>query len=235
MMDRIMRSGNKKAVNGGDPGPGSTISDLQGGFTLLELMISIALIGVIVLILTGAMRLGFRSVDAGEKRIETLERMRVSLNTLDAQIQSQIPITYVDEDGSTKYYFKGEATEMVFTTNYSLWNGQMGYVLVHYSVVPDGFGKQSLMISENTVGMAAAREAKLFESYDRISFEYFYKAPTDEQGSWVQQWSDDADIPEKVRMSLVRGTEDLSMIIPMRARGTLSQQPSSVAGVPVRR
>src|SRR3989304_6144706 len=44
------------------------------GFTLLELLISIVMLGIMILIVTGAMRLGFRSVDAGEKKAESLER-----------------------------------------------------------------------------------------------------------------------------------------------------------------
>ncbi len=211
------------------------LSRPEAGFTLLELMISIALIGVIVLILTGAMRLGFRSVDAGERRIEALERIRASLNIVDAQIQSEIPVTYIDEDGSTRYYFKGSGTTMEFSTNFSLWSGQAGYVLVHYKVATDNSGLQSLLISENIIGMTAMRETKLFDSFSEISFEYFYKGPTDEQGSWVREWTDDTDFPEKVKLHLVRGAEDMSMIVPMRARGTLSQQPSAVAGTPVTR
>ena len=196
------------------------------GFTLLELMISITLIGIIVLIVAGAMRLGYRSVDAGERKIESLERMRASLSLIDSQIQSEIPLT-IDEDGSRKYYFKGEKRTLLFPSNHSLWGGQMGYVVVTYSVVPDNRGKQTLWVSESIIGAENKIEAKLFESLDDISFQYFYKGPTDEQGSWVEQWTDDTDIPEKVSVRLVQGPRELSLVIPMRARGSLARQPSA--------
>jgi len=196
------------------------------GFTLLELMISITLIGIIVLIVAGAMRLGYRSVDAGERKIESLERMRASLSLIDSQIQSEIPLT-IDEDGSRKYYFQGEKGTLVFPSNYSLWGGQMGYVAVTYSVVPDNRGKQTLWVSESMIGAENKMEAKLFESLDEISFQYFYKGPTDQQGSWVEQWTDNTDIPEKVSVRLVQGTRELSLVIPMRARGSLAKQPSA--------
>lgn len=198
----------------------------KAGFTLLELMISIAIIGLIVLIITGALRLGFRSVDAGEAKIESLERIRASLTIMDSQIQSQIPITYND-NGSKKYYFKGERTSMQFSTNYSLWNGQAGYVLLAYKVVPDLSGRQALWISENVIGMGNVREAKLFDALSEIYFEYFYKDPTEEQGNWINQWSDETVMPEKVRVHLVEGVRRISLVIPMRARGTLAQQPSA--------
>jgi general secretion pathway protein J len=194
------------------------------GFTLLELVISLAILGIIVMIIAGAMRLGFRSVEAGEKKIESIDRIRAALNIIDAQIQSEIPITYTNEDGSRRYYFEGNRSSMVFSTNYSLWGGETGYVLAHYKVDSDVSGLQSLFISENIIGIDSTRQTKLFDSFNEIYFEYFYKAPTDEQGSWVNEWTEDTDIPEKVRVHLVQGTRDISLIIPMRAKGTLTPQ-----------
>ena len=55
-------------------------------------MISITMISVILLIAGTAMRLGYRSTDAGEKRIMSIERFRASLNIVDAQIQSVLPL-----------------------------------------------------------------------------------------------------------------------------------------------
>jgi prepilin-type N-terminal cleavage/methylation domain-containing protein len=199
------------------------------GFTLLELTISIALIGIIVLIIAGAMRLGFRSVDSGEKRIESLERMRASLNIIDSQIQSEIPLTY-DDEGAIKYYFKGEREFMQFPTNYSIWGGENGYVTVTYKIETGDNGKQVLFVSENIVGMEGKRDTKLFDAYEMIYFEYFYKDPTEEEGKWVDQWTDDVNIPEKIKLHLVEGARDLSIIIPFRARGSLTQMPSGSTG-----
>ena len=70
------------------------ILNSRRGFTLLELIISITLLGIIVLVTVGAMRLGSRSVDSGEKRIASLERIKSSLNIIESQIQSEVPLTY---------------------------------------------------------------------------------------------------------------------------------------------
>ena len=199
----------------------STICNSSTGFTLLELTVSIAMIGIIILIIAGAMRLGLRSVDSGEKRIESLERIRASLNIIDSQIQSAIPLTY-DEEGIKKYYFKGEREFMQFSTNYSIWGGEKGYVITAYKVEPGDNGKQVLYASENIVGIEGKRKTKLFDTFEIIYFEYFFKDPTEEEGEWVEQWTDDVTIPEKVRLHLVEGTRDLSMIIPLRARGYLT-------------
>jgi prepilin-type N-terminal cleavage/methylation domain-containing protein len=204
------------------PIPPFTKGGLRGdyGFTLLELMISLVLLVISIVILVGAMRLSFRSVDAGEKKIESLERIRASFNIIDSQIQSQIPLTY-DEEGVREYYFTGEKDSMQFSTNYSIWGGQKGYVIVTYRVSSEENGKPVLYASENIVGIEGSRETKLLDAFDAIYFEYFYKDPTEEAGNWVEQWTDSSTIPEKIKVHLVTGERDLSLIIPVRIRQSM--------------
>jgi general secretion pathway protein J len=195
------------------------------GFTLLELIISIALIGIIVLIIVGVMRLATKSIDSGERRIESLERMRTSLNIIDSQIQSFMPLTYEEEnDVNRKYYFKGERESMQFSTNFSIWGGERGYVITTYTVRAGDNGKQILYASERIVGMEGVRETRLFDTFDRVHFEYFYKDPTEETGKWTEQWTNDTVIPDKVKFHLIDGARDLSLIIPFRAQKSLTVQ-----------
>ncbi len=192
-----------------------------GGFTLLELVISIALIGIIVIIIVGAMRLGIRSIDSGEKRMESLERMRTAFNIIDSQIQSFVPLTY-EEDAERKYYFSGERESMLFSTNISIWGGEKGYVLATYTVRTGDNGKQVLYASETVIGMQGSRETKLFDTFDQVYFEYFFKDPTEEQGKWVERWTDTSSIPEKVRLHFVEGMRDTSLIIPFRVQKSMT-------------
>lgn len=192
----------------------------RNGFTLLELIISIALIGIIVLIIVGVMRLAAQSTESGEKKTEYLERMRTSFSIIDSQIQSYTPLTY-EEDAVKKYYFKGEPQSMQFSTNISLWGGEKGYVIVTYTVKTGDNGKQVLYASENVVGMEGSRETKLLDAFERIYFEYFFKDPTEEKGSWIERWTVTTGIPEKVRLHFVNGTQDLSLIIPFRVQKSM--------------
>jgi general secretion pathway protein J len=198
----------------------------MSGFTLLELTVSIALLGIIILIVAGTLRLGYRSVEGGEKRIESLERIRSSLNIIDSQIQSFTPLSYEDE-GEKKYYFKGERGMMQFSTNNSIWGGEKGYVVATYTVTTADNGKQVLSASENIVGMGSGRETKLFTNFDTISFLYFFKDPTEEEGTWVDQWTEEDSLPEKIALRLTEGARDFTMIIPLRANKALEGQIGS--------
>ena len=189
------------------------------GYTLLELLLSISLIVIIITIVGGAIRLGYRSSDAGEKKIDLLERLRTSFRTIDVQLQSEIPLTHEGENGR-EFYFKGDEKSLQFSTNYSVWDGRRGYVLALYRIEPDGYGKQVMHLSENTIGLEGKRETRLFDNLDDIYFEYFNK-DTSNEDKWISRWTETNDIPQRVRVHLVQGTKKFSIIIPMRARGTL--------------
>jgi general secretion pathway protein J len=195
------------------------------GFTLLELLISIVMIAIIVLIIGGAMRLGFRSVDAGEKKIESLERLKASLQIIDAQIQSLIILTH-GEGGTMESSFEGDKESLQFSTNYSIWGGQKGYVVVSYDVSSEEGSKPFLLASETIMGTEGGRETKLLDGFEEIYFEYFYKDPTEEEGKWVEEWTDESNIPEKIRLHLVTGQKDLSFIIPVRVKESVVQTSS---------
>ncbi|MGA1863513.1 MAG: prepilin-type N-terminal cleavage/methylation domain-containing protein [bacterium] len=63
----------------------------ETGFTLLELMISITILSLIMGVILGAMRLGTRAWEAGEKRIDRLQRMRITYDIISEDIKSILP------------------------------------------------------------------------------------------------------------------------------------------------
>lgn len=192
----------------------------SAGFTLLELMISISILGIMILILMGALRLGFRSVEAGGKKIDSLERVRASLTVIESQIQSAIPLTH-DVNGETKPYFTGDRTSLEFSTNYSIWEGEIGYSVVSYRVAEGDKGKWSLLASESRVGQEIKREITLLDQFDDLYFEYYYKDPTEEKGKWVDQWNESNTIPEKIRFHWTAQGKALSLIIPIKTGWSL--------------
>jgi hypothetical protein len=159
--------------------------------------------------------------------MESLERLRASLSMIDNQIQSAMPVL-VNDNGTQKASFKGDRASFQFTTNYSLWGGQQGYLDVTYKIESAENGKKILTASENIIGLGGGGELKLLDPYDDIYFEYFTKDPTEEEGKWSEQWQDETNVPAKVRLHLTTGIKDFAMIIPIRARGSLKQnQPLS--------
>jgi general secretion pathway protein J len=194
-----------------------TISDLRG-FTLLELLIAITVLSLIVVIVGSGIRLGFRAADAGEKKIESLERLRRSVAIIDAQIQSAIPLTFADQ-GERRTFFRGDKQGLRFVTNYSIWGGQTGDVVVNYRVGPDPQGRQTLYATENVVGTAAFVETRLLTDCEVIDFTYFDRGFTEGEGKWVDQWTEEVLVPDRIKLHFRYRNRDYSVISPTRVKG----------------
>jgi len=197
-------------------GPGSE-GGKERGFTLLELLISIGLLALIVVILGGAMRIGFRAIDAGERRMDALDRYRTSFGILTAQLQSAAPLTY-DEEGEKRYYLKGDDRSLRFATNRSIWGEDRGCVIVSYRLEAGEGGRLSLYASERPVGMEGTREVRLFDDLKSLSFAYYAREAAEEKGEWTEDWSDDTRYPEQVKLRFIRGGGEAEILVPLYAR-----------------
>lgn len=202
------------------------------GFTLLELIIAIAVFGMVAVMIASALGLGYRSVDKGERRIESLERRKFALMLIQSQIRSFVPIRYYDaEAGVNRYRFEGAGRTLSFPSNYSVWGGGGGTsVYVTYRVVDDGAGKVDIYLSERNLfatgmhegiygGGQEEEEVLLVEGADKAGFEYFDKGPLKPVGEWVVMWEDTKRIPGMIRVSIKRGLTDLVIPLRVRARG----------------
>jgi general secretion pathway protein J len=188
------------------------------GFTLLEMLLAITVFTVIVVIIGGAMRLGYRSADKGERKIEYAERLRRSVEILEGQIQSSLPLV-VKEDAQTKAYFSGGKKTLTLATNYSVRDGRRGYIVAEYTVRGDQSGKESLFLSERPVGAETGSEALLLKDCDSVEFGYLEKGLTEEEGKWVEEWSNDEVGPERIRVSIKLRDWGYSIVIPVRVGG----------------
>jgi hypothetical protein len=144
---------------------------------------------------------------------------------MDAQIQSGVASKTTGEtvDETNQHIFEGKKDSLRFASNYSLMGGQKGYVIVAYRVETGTNEKRTLFAQENTVGMENQKEVKLLEDFDDIHFEYFFKEATAEEGQWIEEWADTMTIPGKIRIHLVRGNQQISLVVPVRTTSMTAQ------------
>ncbi len=204
----------------------------ERGFTLLELLITMVVLLLIVVFSTGALSLGSRSVAQGDARMEYLERLRMSLSTIRAQIESQIPLR-IEEGGTMRYAFRGDSKSLQFATGYSAWGSEKGPVMVTYRVEDDGKGRQVLRVSEALSGTEAKRETILLEASE-ITFEYETVNPVDPAATWGESWGETDMIPGRVRVHLADGRKSFVLAIPTRSMGVITpaQQVSATRELP---
>lgn len=187
------------------------------GFTLLELLISMSLFLLVIVIIGGSLRLGFRSIGAAEGKSDAMERFRSSWEIIMNQIQSAAPLTY-DDDGAKKYYFKGDANHLQFVTTRSAWGDEQGSVIVSYRLESGERGRKALYASERSGVNEDIREVMLFDDLKTLSFSYFGREALGAEGTWTEQWDDPARYPEQVKMNLLGDQGEVTLLIPLYAR-----------------
>ena len=127
------------------------------GFTLLELIVSLTILGVIVTIVFGAMRIGVSAWEKGEGDIENQQRYRIVLDRIGQQMASMaVPVDMPQAD-AVKYLLKGDAASVEFVSRISLMpENRSGLVYVKYEVRTDGEGERSLSCYEQSLARRSA-------------------------------------------------------------------------------
>jgi len=177
-------------------------SSISPGFTLLELLISFTIIGLILVIVFGSLRIGARAWEKGEKDVEMRQRERIVLDLVKRQITS-IFVRVVKENDEQPFFLKGDGESMEFISRIPMVPGnRAGLVYVKYVVRTEDGGGKSLMFSEkNTYIIEKIMEDQSEEDFfelipgaENIEFEYLKGPSEDEEESvWQETWDPDSD------------------------------------------
>ncbi|MBW2708406.1 MAG: prepilin-type N-terminal cleavage/methylation domain-containing protein [Deltaproteobacteria bacterium] len=199
------------------------------GFTILELMLSLTIMGLVLLIIFGALRIGTRAWEKGEKDVAVHQRQRAVLGLLSRQIASAC--IYEIKMGDDAFYFKGSEETMAFVSRSPIVPGALtGVVFVKYMIQGgDGDGQKQLKLYEKDAGFLTEadfqnqREEDLFtlmSGVQDLQFEYLKggEGETDWQTSWDP--SEKTGLPLAVKIVLKQDDETapISLMVPIRCR-----------------
>jgi general secretion pathway protein J len=189
------------------------ISRRPYGFTLLELLIAITLLGFILALLFSGFRLASRSWDAVDARLErtTQEEMaRAVARRLLLQMQ---PIRWKKAQDQP-IAFVGEPNRIVFIAPLS---GQAGVSGLRVIEIAASSGSQGVKPSatlvlkqaplrhdaENFVNtLSGTKEHLLLDDLSTIQFGFFGPAKKDDPPQWQSTWTNPSELPRLVRIRL---------------------------------
>jgi len=210
------------------------VFEKKHGFTLLELLVSLAVMGLMVAVVFGALRLGIRSWERGNQLAQAAQDHVFNWHLISRQLRSTYPFKGV----GNKLYFQGEKDELAFISAYSLKMGdRKGLVRVIYRIEKDHrTGKTRFLVYEEPLLNKERLEEKvdkddfleLLLSEKKISFSYEKQATTvetkSEEASWQEKWgSNDRGMPSKVKIVLESGgitkkKEEEDILLPIMVR-----------------
>jgi general secretion pathway protein J len=199
------------------------------GFTLLELMLSLAILGIVLLIIFGALRIGTRAWEKGEKDIAVHQRQRAVLSLLTQQIASAC--IYEIKLGDEPFYFKGSENTMEFVSRSPIVPGALtGVVFAKYKVQEgDTQGKKELGLYEKDAGFLKEEDLLnnedfliLISGLETLRFEYLKEGDDEAEPQWQAVWdpSEKSGLPLAVKIVMKQDSETapITLVVPIHCR-----------------
>lgn len=184
----------------------------QNGFTLLELLIAMALLGLILLLLLSGFRLGIRSWDAAQQRVDNMNTVRALESFLRREMSQVFPYQW-KKGTPLRLAFQGERYKMNFVAPLSSRIGGGGLfaislelekkgeeIRIIWKQMPVSAQMQDFSRLTGTDGMVlgASRQGPL----EDIWLSYYGQEKEGTEPRWMDRWENDKRLPRLIRIQV---------------------------------
>ena len=196
----------------------------QRGFTLLELILALSIMGMVVLVALGAFRIGQRAWERGDAVAAQNQRLRIGAERMRQQLAAAT-IYVLPGENDAVVGFTGSPSEIRFVSRLSLVPGhEQGLVYVHYRLMETAdqgwvlaFYEQPVMLLESVPQDEPAPEAfhRLMVGLSEAAWQYRGGEDVPD-GTWQEVWDagEQLRLPTAVRLRLRCGNDPpLSVVI----------------------
>jgi general secretion pathway protein J len=182
---------------------------VQGGFTLLELLIALTLLGLITVMLYGGLHLATKGAALGERRAEASEQVRLIQSFIRREVSQVYPLVWRGE-GKPRVAFNGGSETLHFAAILPAHRGEGGLYLVSIGVA-DSYPAHQLIFSyrlarpeiqDFETKEAPQERVVLVEDIEKLEFLYYGKREKEDEARWHSRWKDRKNLPRLVRLRL---------------------------------
>jgi len=182
----------------------------DAGFTLVELLVAITLVGLISVTLFGGFRFGTRAWEIGTQRSERLDELQVVQAFLRGRLSQTLVPRHESEDGEQKGLLVGSEAALSFTapwlTSLNL-GGLYTFKLSHH----DGDEGGELLLQWEPLGGAwntnagddpDPGERVLLEGVESVTLHYYGSLRRGEDPAWHEIWDESPLLPQLLSLEL---------------------------------
>jgi general secretion pathway protein J len=176
----------------------------ESGFTLIEVLVGLAISSLILVGLSAAMASVNRAFDRTAESISSQNEVSAALDVAGSDI-SRIEPARETTTPNGRFQFSGRSSELVYVLAERPANNKEGLYWVRLQIVEKD--KQSQLIRSrapyNSAGSSAIAwtdDVILLE--DSSTIEFAYRAPRRGLRDWAGEWNDSSSLPEQVRITI---------------------------------
>jgi len=178
------------------------------GFTLVELLLALVLMGMLLSLAYGGLRASTRAVDKGQAILEESSRIRMAHQFVRKQLNQLAFLGFEEnEDDGTRIVFEGEPGRIRYVApmpgylgfggpqvqELALIRGEEGLELVLYHALLQGFEEQNLYLSEPIL---------LVDKIDDAEFSFIGRDDTGALTGWTNQWDQPETLPVSISLDI---------------------------------
>jgi general secretion pathway protein J len=187
------------------------------GFTLLEMLVGLTLLGVLLILIYSALNIGLRAWDTGDQRASEASHQRIVQSFLRRELGQVFPIRWRGIPES-KIAFEGVKRELKFVTALNLGaavkEGGLQWGHLYLADDPeegvDGRRRQSLFLKREVFdlqakdwdGLGNAKPTRLIAGVKEIEIAYFGAKNETSDPKWVDEWKQPLRMPLLVKISI---------------------------------
>lgn len=176
----------------------------EAGLTLIELLVGLAVLGLIAAVLAGALRTGIAGSEAIERRVERLNELRLGQAFIRRHMSQARPVKWAD-GRRARVAFDGDADGVSFVSVMPSWPSAGGLYLVRLALVGDRLVLVRRITAGESPGFDFDRHAErwvLASGVASLRFAYFGAETRREPPQWHDRWRERAELPLLVRLDV---------------------------------
>lgn len=177
----------------------------QAGFTLLELVVAITLMGLVLVVLYSGLRLGLNGWDSGEQRAEATNRLRLAQEFLRRQLMQSLTVYAINEEQKRVVAFAGQPDRIEFVAPMLAQLGRGGLYRVRVEAHDNRLWIRWRPYLPTDPEAGEEQETVLLEDVSGVEWAYFgpeQESQLESPPHWRSNWMNAQRRPQLVRLNL---------------------------------
>lgn len=205
--------------------PHHSSAKTDAGFTLVEMLVALALLALMLASMPSALRLGLRALSAAED-LERAAARQAATDFMEQRLVQASPIYEHRADGRSRVAFRGDATSVTFIAPAASGATSSLYSF-EFKAATDVAGRNGVAASfasyrpgSDRPDSRAPRQERLLLPETGVAFRYFGAATPRSAPQWNEVWDATDNLPElvEVRLMAARSGTSRVLLVPLRLR-----------------
>ena len=201
-------------------GPGD--ADRRAGFTLVELLVSMAVLALVALTMVAGLRFVMQAVASTDTRREGLEELTLGLSVLRGELERAEPLM-VKIGNRDLVMFSGLGDRLRFANVEPAYLAGPPYLAYEYAVTPDSgayrIDLRRVAIDPNEPDLAVVEDSEprtILRVTQPLRFTYWGQLRQRDAPAWHEEWPPGPRLPEAIRLAAGEDPGWPDLVVPLR-------------------